>query len=80
MSKVYLVYLEDYDGILNQILGIADSIESVQAIAGEDISRPELCTDEYNLNERHHECKYEISSSDPLAQKCIMVSHNHHYL
>ena len=50
--KVYLVYLEDKNGILSRVLGIADSISAVQKIAGEDIARPELCTDEYVVNER----------------------------
>jgi len=89
--KVYLVYLDDPNGILSQILGIADSIEGVQKIASKDIVRPELCTDEYEMNERvklaigidygdDPECKYEASSSDPLALKCTVESHNHRYL
>lgn len=52
MSKVYLVYLEDQYGYPSLVLGIADSIPGVQAIAGEDIARPQLCTDEYEVNER----------------------------
>jgi len=52
MSKVYLVYLDDPNDILSRILGIADSIEGVQKIAGRDIVKPELCTDEYEVNER----------------------------
>lgn len=51
MSKVYLVYLADPDGI-TRVIGIADSIKGVQSIAGGDIVRPELCTDEYKMNER----------------------------
>jgi len=81
-DKVYLVYIEDSNGILSRVLGIADSIEGVQIIAGEDISRAELCSEEYEVNERvdDKQCKYEASDSDPLAQRCILTSHNRHYL
>ena len=57
MTKVYLVYLEDSEGVLSRVLGIADSIEGVQRIAGGDICRVELCTDELEINERVKELK-----------------------
>jgi len=80
--KVYLVYLDNPIGQLSRILGIADSIEGVQKIAGGDIVKPELCTDEYEVNERVDgikECEYKPSNSDPLALKCTVDSHNHRY-
>lgn len=64
--KVYLVYIEDSEGILSQVLGIADSIEGIEKIASGDMYKPELCSDEYTIN-----CRYKPSKSDPLSQVCL---------